>query len=342
MAERTTLYDVLGVSRNAKLTDITRAYNRHKSEVTRDTAPPDLKRETLFREAYETLSDEARRAAYDASLVAPDRRRRSRLRAMWIGAIGVLVAGGALYFFKPPPEPVVAARTSQEIFTEASPSIGRVHSIDVPGSSLPVGMAFAIGEGTLVTTCDGITPSSQLVVKIPPRSIPARVATVDAELGLCRLAVEGVGTRPLDLSQRDPRSGDLVYAAKVNAVGALYLAPGTVKSVLPGPKSKVVEANASGIRGAPLLDVQGHVVAVAMNGEGRHIPVPATWIDEARAPRREAKTPQPEPAAQAAGARGSYPVVPKTIEDIPPERREKLEEAYTRRDKMEEAMEKMK
>src|SRR6185503_4786767 len=144
MSERT-LYDVLGVSRNAKLTDITRAYNRHKSEVTRDTAPPDLKRETMIREAYETLRDDGRRAAYDASLVAPDRRRRSLMRAAWIGAIGAFVAGTGIYFFKPPPEPVVAARTSQEIFAEASPSIGRVHSIDVTGSSLPVGMAFAIG-----------------------------------------------------------------------------------------------------------------------------------------------------------------------------------------------------
>ena len=342
MAERT-LYDVLGVSRNAKLTDITRAYNRHKSEVTRDTAPPDLKRETLIREAYETLSDDKRRAAYDASLVAPDRKRRSLMRAAWIGAIGAVLAAASLYFFKPPPEPVVAARTQQEIFTEASPSIGRVHSIDVTGNTMPVGMAFAIGEGTLVTTCDGLTPTSQLVVKIAPRSIPARVATVDADLGLCRLAVEGVGSRPLDLSHRDPRSGDHVYAAKVNAAGSLYLAPGTVKSVVSGPK-KVVEANASGMRGAPLLDLEGRVLAVATNGEGRHIPVPAAWIDEARAPRREAKTPPPESeaAAKPAGAPGSYPVVPRTIDDIPPERREKLEKAYTREDKMEEAIGKMK
>ncbi len=341
MAEQT-LYDLLGVSPNAKLTDITRAYNRHKSEVTRDTAPPDLKRETLIREAYETLSDDARRAAYDASLVVVDRGERSRARAAWFGVIGLVLAGAGIYFFKPPPEPVVAARTSQEIFAEASPSIGRVHSIDVTGSSLPVGMAFAIGDGTLVTTCEGITPTSQLVVKIPPRSIPARVATVDAELGLCRLAVEGVGSRPLDLSRRDPRTGDLVYAAKVNAAGGLYLAPGKVKNVVSGPK-KVVEANASGIRGAPLLDMEGHVVAIATNGEGRHIPVPAAWVDEARAPRREATPSQPEPATQPSGAPGSYPVVPKTIDDIPPERREKIEKAYSGRDsKMEEEIGKMK
>src|SRR4029453_5553573 len=93
-----TFYEVLGVSRDAKITDVTRAYNRHQREVTRDNSPPDLNPEALLREAFQTLSDPGRRERYDASLVAPDRRRRSRMRAVWIGALGVALAGGYLYF----------------------------------------------------------------------------------------------------------------------------------------------------------------------------------------------------------------------------------------------------
>src|SRR5258706_14025307 len=112
MAERKeTLYDVLGVPRDAKLQDVTRAYNRHKSQVTSDAAPPDLKRETLIREAYETLSDLDRREAYDKSLIAPDRHYRSRVRAIVIGLSGVAVAGGYLLFMRPAPAPGVPVRT---------------------------------------------------------------------------------------------------------------------------------------------------------------------------------------------------------------------------------------
>ena len=323
-----TLYDTLGVPRDAKLTDITRAYNRLQREVTRDNAPPDLKRETLLREAHETLSDPARRERYDASLVAPDRRRRSRTRAAWVGALGVALAGGYLYFVKPPEQPPAQVRTSQEILADVSTSIGRVHRVEISGSSLPVGMAFAIADGILVTSCRGLTPDAQILVKVPPRSIPARVAFVDSELGLCRLTAQGVGARPLDLAATVKR-GDLVYAPKVDAAGQLQLTESTLKNVGFDPKRNVkrFESGAWGIAGAPLLDVQGHVVGVATDDRGGHIPVPPIWLAEARDPLRDQK-PVVEVLAPAESSHAGSPRIPKTIDDIPPERREKLEKAY--------------
>ena len=340
--KKVTYYDVLGVPRSAKLTDVTRAYNRHKSEVTRENAPPDLKRETLIREAYETLSDADRRDRYDASLVAPDRRRRSRLRGAWIGAIGVTLAAAYLIFARPAPEPAVQARLPQEILDAVGPAIGRVHGIEISGSSMPVGMAFAIADGVLVTTCGSLTPSSQILVKIPPRSIPARVANVDPVLDLCRLTAEGVGARPLELAG-SAKTGDLVYAAKVNASGELQLTQTTVKAVAVEPRRqvRVYQAGAWGISGAPLLDVQGRVIGVATDDKGHHIPVPVQWIAEAREPLRDQK-PAVEVMAPAAGSHGAHSAIPKTIEDIPPERREKLEKAYRPPASVEDEIAKMK
>ena len=327
-----TFYELLGVSRDAKLTDITRAYNRHAREVTRDNAPPDLKRETLLREAYQTLSDPARRERYDASLVAPDRRRRSRVRAAWIGAVGVALAGGYFFFMKPPEQAPIHARTSQEILAEVSPAIGRVHRIEISGSSLPVGMAFAIADGILVTSCGGLTPDAQILVKVPPRSIPARVAFVDAELGLCRLTAQGVGARPLDLAAT-VKTGDLVYAPKVDAKGQLQLTESTLKKVGFDPKRNVkrFESGAWGIAGAPLLDVQGNVVGVATDDHGGHIPVPPIWLAEARDPLRDQR-PVVEVLAPAA----------KATDDISPERRERLEKAYRPPTSIEDEIAKMK
>lgn len=314
MEKKLTYYDILGVPRTAKLTDITRAYNRHKSEVTRDTAPPDLKRETLIRVAFETLSDDRLRDAYDASLVAPDRRYRSRKRAIWVGAIGVAAAAAYLAFFRPAPQPVAAARTPQELLADVSPAIGRVHRIDISGSSLPVGMAFAIGDGVLVTTCDGLTPDAQLVLHVAPRRIPARVASVDAQHGLCRLSAPGVGSRPLDLARPDTKRGDLVYAAKVDASGNVALTGTTVQAIAFEPQGRVVVAGASGINGAPLLDPEGRVVGVSTDGKGRHLAVPTVWMAQAREqPVRETKR-EPEKAE---------PVLPKKSAEE--ERYERLE-----------------
>jgi hypothetical protein len=62
------LYGVLGVSRDATATDITRAYRRQARAVHPDTAPPGAGAAARFRalaEAYQVLSDPDRRAGYD-------------------------------------------------------------------------------------------------------------------------------------------------------------------------------------------------------------------------------------------------------------------------------------
>jgi hypothetical protein len=325
---KTTYYDVLGVPRNAKLTDITRAYNRHKSEVQRDTAPPDLKRETLYREAFETLGDPERRAAYDASLVEPDRRRRSRLRAVWIGGVGVILAAAGLYYLRPgaPTVPARPVRSSEEILKQVSTAIGRVHSIDISGSTLPVSTAFAVGENTMISSCRGVAPSTQLVVRMPPRELPARVTAVDDALGVCRLAVEGIGSRPLVVSHSVPKFGEPVYAAKVQANGAITLTPGKVMRVVAEPNARAIESMPAGIGGVPLLDGEGQVVAVASGSDGRYVSVPTAWMNELLAPIRDEPPPREETPPVAPPAQPG--TVPKTIEDIPPERRAKLEKAF--------------
>jgi hypothetical protein len=215
-----------------------------------------------------------------------------------------------------------------------------VHRIEISGSSLPVGIAFAIAEGVLVTPCGTLTPSSQIVVNIPPRKIPAQVAIVDPVLGLCRLNAKGVGARPLDLAPT-AKMGDLVYATKVNSDGQVQLTQTKLKNIAFEPKRnvKVYESAAWGISGAPLLDVRGRVIGVVTDDRGHHIPVPAQWVAEARDPLRDQK-PVVEVVAPAEGK--ARPAVPRTIEDIPPERREKLEKAYRPPASVEDEVAKMK
>ena len=324
-----TFYDVLGVPRDAKLTDITRAYNRHKSTVTRDDAPPDLKRETLIRLAYDTLADPDRREAYDRTLVAPDRRYRSRMRGIVVGAVGVAIAGSYLAFMRPKAAPPPAARTSEEILGDATLSVGELRAIDMTGKSAHAGLVFAIGENVLVGACRDVTPTSQVVVSIASRETPARVLAFDEKLGLCQLMARGVGSRPFEAAGADPKAGDLVYTAKMNGAGKVALAQGTVQRVIFDAEQKVIEATTSAPSGGPLLDTRGHLLGVATGNDGKYLPVPAAWVAQARDPFREERVvPTPEPAAAPPAAPGTAPADAKALEHLTPEQRQRLEKAY--------------
>lgn len=329
---KTTLYDILGVSRDAKLTDIGRAYNRLRAELQDENAPPDPRRMAQIREAYEILSDIDRREAYDRSLRAPRallQKAGSRISPLWAAAIGfAIVAGAGWWALRPKTHPGDTQRSPIEIANAATVAIGRLQSIDMSGRSTPLGLAFAVDEGVMATSCNGISPGAELVVNIVPRVLQARVMMADDFHGLCKLAVQGAGGWPLALSGVEPKPGDRIYATSVNAVGEVVLKEGTVKRVLAEPKGRIIETTvpmALVSSGSPLLDGLGRVLAIASvaqdDGQGRYVAVPPAWSAVAQ-PSRSAPTapatavpkpPTPRPAPEFS--------VPKKGEDMPKERR---------------------
>lgn len=329
-------YDILGVPRSAKTTDIVRAYRRLKSEIDNEFAAPDPRRAAHLKEAHETLADEQRRAAYDAELDAPVRQRRAKgMKALLVGLLVLVsVAAASFWMNASVPKPLPGAKTADEIQKVASFSIGRLDRIDVSGRSTPVGMAFATEEGVMVTSCDAIDPQAQHVVHFSPRNVSARVLTTDKRLGLCKLAVDGAGSRPLEVSGVEPRTGDRIYATKINATGEFTLIAGTVKKVTTDNRGRVIEASMPvppASDGAPLLDAYGRIVGVAAskspNPRGHHIAITTAWT----APRPAAR---PAPAGEASAPPAGEPKVvappgfPKGPHDSSPERREAIEKAF--------------
>ncbi len=330
------LYQVLGVERDAKAGDIHRAYKKIRAEMGRENVPPDPRRAALVTEAFGILSDPGRRAQYDASLrqgFALDGVPAVQGRSRRVAAVAVLaILAGAAAYLAFGPEERKPAKSAREIGEMASLAVGRLHRIDLSGQTSRLGVAFAIEEGVLVTSCEGLAPGAQYFVSLPPRKVPASVATADEARGLCRLSASGMGSWPLLLSSVEPRAGDPVFGIDLNAAGQPVVKEGRVKRISTADEqTRVIETSlAPGAdAGAPLIDGLGRVVAIAARakdgGAVRHVGVPAAWLVEAAPAARTdvPPEPRPEPGDEASGS----PLKREPVE-IPARRREALEKAF--------------
>src|SRR6187549_1236601 len=112
-----TLYEVLGVPRDARAGDIRDAYSRLTAEMRKESAPPDPHLAAMAKVAVETLTDPAKRAEYDKSLgllkrvaaparspgipsraPAPARRKSGWAPTLAVAAVVLLAAGGGAYW----------------------------------------------------------------------------------------------------------------------------------------------------------------------------------------------------------------------------------------------------
>ncbi len=298
-----TLYQILGVPRDASATDIGLAHEMKSAEVQRAN-PPDPSAVSLVNQAREILTHPARRAAYDASLVsaaekaaaaqqaeAPDlelegdgeddaRKRKLRLGAMIGGMALILIVFFFTFRPKPPApvpiEPVAEApkpapppprlRTGSEVLADASTSGGQLMSYSMSGTAAPVGIALAIEPGQMLTTCHGLPAGSKLVVKVGAQMHPADLNITDEELDLCRLSVAGFTTPPLKLAPEDAKAGDKVFAVTPNAKGELAAVEGTVSQVRSTARGKVLEVSMpipANGSGGGIFNQQGQLVGVA-------------------------------------------------------------------------------
>lgn len=322
--ENRTLYEVLGITRNAKPYEIERAYRKLRAEMQKETAAPDPRHGVIVQNAYDVLSDPVRRESYDATLRAPVkalRRAQASPRFRAAVAAGGLVVALLVAWFAFRPEERQRPRDIREIAQAASLAVGRVQGIDVAGSITPLGLAFAIDKGALATNCAGLTPTSQIVVGFAQRKVPARVATIYQKDEVCRLAADGMGSWPLAIAPALPYAGQKVYATQLSSAGQLSLIDGHVLRVAGVGGLVTIEVGgpaSSQLAGGPLLDTQGRVLGVGEGG-GRYRPVPREWIAEMNLPPQEEA-----PAPKAAPKHDDRPPIEIEAEKAAHERAEKL------------------
>src|SRR5450631_2688970 len=96
--DKKTLYEVLGVPRDAKVTDIVRAYKRIRANQDKETAAPDARLLGLAKAAYDTLSDPGRRDEYDRSLAGARFAGKPRKGVLVAISLAVVLTAGAGYY----------------------------------------------------------------------------------------------------------------------------------------------------------------------------------------------------------------------------------------------------
>jgi serine protease Do len=297
-----TLYDILGVARDANEADIRLAHEQRKAELERQ-APPDPNAQALVHQAYEVLQNPKRRAAYDASLVtaaektaaaqqAPDLvldadEKPAAPKVPWI-AIAIAAAVGIVVLFfamrpaqTPSPAPVAPAateppkvaeppppkvRSAPEILADASTSGGQLLSYSMSGQAVPIGMAISTEQGTMITTCHGIPGGTKLVVRVGKDSYPADLLITDETYDLCKLQVSHFGTPPVKLATDAPRVGDKVFAVGMNAKGESAVTEGSVRNILETTEGRMLELSfpiGQYSSGGGVFDAYGRLVGIA-------------------------------------------------------------------------------
>jgi serine protease Do len=275
-----TLYQILGVPRDASDVDIGLAYEMRSAEM-QHAVPPDPSGVSLVRDAHRILSDPVRRAAYDASLASAAEKAAAQAQAQadtdagieeeapaprkvpaWaLAAAAVVVVIAVGLMMRPSqkeapaeapvavaeaPKPAPAApppkeRTGTEILADASASSGQLLAISMSGRSRPIGVALGTGPGTMVTTCHGIPAGDKLVVRVGKDQYPAELSVTDEQLDICRLSVAGYNVPPFRTSPDMPRAGDRIFSVGMNAGGEMAATEGTVKRLVKTPLGDVLE-----------------------------------------------------------------------------------------------------
>ncbi|APV50870.1 hypothetical protein BWI17_14945 [Betaproteobacteria bacterium GR16-43] len=312
MATLPDYYEILGIPKRAKLTDVTRAYNRWVAEFKKESTAPDPRRESLLREAFEILSDDDRRDAYDKEMAAQAKAAGKKPGvpvAAIAAAVLVGVAGaGAFFFLRSPAPPVAKTKSTDELQFAMAGSVSPIVTFDVSGKVEPVGLGFVIENKVMVANCKGVPPGVQLMVNNGKNPVAARVTMADEALGICKILTDSYVGEPLGVSNVTPVVGAKVYAASLGAKGEVGLRESTITKVVDDANGKAILSSFSaqaGGNGGPLLDAAGKVVAVATlqaDGSTVHRVIPPGWLAANKPVAQEPKPYQPSATATAGAA----------------------------------------
>lgn len=204
---------------------------------------------------------------------------------------------------------LAVAKTPEQIFAQVSPSVVRVDRVDAQGKSVGQGSGVVIGEGQVITTCQGIKEGKNWQVRQSGGTFNATLRYAAPDRDLCQLNVPRLpAPRIAPGTAKKLRVGQHIYAigAPRGAGGPegreSLLSDGVISTLRPYEDSKYIQISAAispGSSGGGLFDDQGRLVGIlsrqSVEGQNLSFAMPVDWIAEL------AKPAQPVPAMKKNG-----------------------------------------
>jgi S1-C subfamily serine protease len=183
-----------------------------------------------------------------------------------------------------------AARSAENVFAEAAPSVARINVLDATDRNVGNGSGVVIEPGIVLTSCHVAKAGAKLVVKMGETTLPATIKLADEEYDMCRLAVPALRAPAVRIgSVNTLRTGQKVYAIGAPAGLELTISEGIVSSLRRIDEGTVIQTTAPispGSSGGGLFDLSGQLVGIMTFqhrfGQNLNFALPADWIAQMR------------------------------------------------------------
>ena len=186
--------------------------------------------------------------------------------------------------------PRLVARSAEDVFAGAAPSVARVNVMDASGNEIGSGSGVVIDTAVTLTSCHVATIGPKLAVKIGGVTLPATILLADEALDLCRLSVPGSPAPAVTIgSVTTLRTGQRVYAIGAPEGLELTISEGIVSALRKVDEGTVIQTTAPispGSSGGGLFDEYGRLVGIMTFqhrfGQNLNFALPADWIAQMR------------------------------------------------------------
>lgn len=202
------------------------------------------------------------------------------------------------------PLPVVAAKSPEQIFEQASQSVVVINTFDGEGNPINQGGGVVTARELLTTNCHVIEGAASLEVIHRQQVYAATPAAANVERDLCQIRVPQLNAPRVTLNTGRVRVGQRVYAIGAPEGLELTLTEGLISSLREFEGSQYIQTSAGislGSSGGGLFDTEGRLIGITafFVGEGPNLnfALPAAWIAELeRGTRAKAAAGGQEPA----------------------------------------------
>jgi hypothetical protein len=182
---------------------------------------------------------------------------------------------------------IAAAKSPEQIYLQASPSVVVVRAHDGEGNPINVGSGVVTGREIVTTNCHVIEEAGRLEVLYQGQAYTATPGAVNQDRDLCQIRVPQLAAPRVIFNAGRLRVGQRVYAIGAPEGLELTFSEGIISSLRDFDGSQYIQTSAAisqGSSGGGLFDTEGRLIGITAffisEGQNLNFALPVSWIVE--------------------------------------------------------------